>query len=231
MKMLLIFSMFCFAIPIFASDKNINGAIPTVSFCEMVKHPKKYFNKTIRLTATFTRATEAQYLSDNKNCPLSHDNQIGIGYAKNRETQVAQNEENIDKIGSDEFGGRAIVTVVGSLKNFSRRDFAWYQYRFDIAKFEKVSHVVQTYTGELDGGKTYRAEVKADKDFGINFVKPYKLPFHYALRLEWTNLNDFPILKNFTTKKIVFSVLDKEIKQMTENRWNILIQCKIIRVE
>ncbi len=231
MKTLLIFLMFCFAFPILANDKKMKDEIPTIEFCEMVKNPEKYFDKTIRVIATFTQAAEAQYLDDNKNCPLSHDDQIGISYAKTDEKQLAENNANTRKIGSVEFGGRAIVTVIGSLKNASRRDFAWYQYRFDIAKFEKISHIVEDYKGELDGAKTYRAEIKPDKDFGINFVKPYKLLFHYAYRIEWTNLKDFPGLKNFTTKKIVFSVLAKDIKQMTESHWNITLKCKIIRVE
>lgn len=226
MKVLLIFLMFCFTFPIFASDD-----IPTVPFCEMVKNPKKYFNKTIRLTATFTQATEAQYLDDNETCPLLHDDQIGIGYSNTNVKQVAKNNQNIQKINSDEFGRRAIVTIVGSLKNTSRRDFAWYRYRFDIAKFEKISHIIEEYNGKLEATKTYRGEVKSDKLFGITLVKPYKLPSHHALRIEWINLDDFAELKNFTTKKIIFRVLAREIQKMTKDRWNTRIRCKIIRVE
>lgn len=230
MKILLIFSIFCFVFPVFANDNSIIDDVPTVQFCEMVKNPQNYFDKTVRLTAVFTQADEAQYLSD-ENCPLSHYDQIGIDYSNEDESQIKQNNTYINKIGSVEFGGRAIVTVIGSLKNASRRDFAWYRYRFDIANFENVSQVIEKYKGEIEGTITYRAEVHADKDFGINFVNPYHAPFHYALRIEWLNLKDFPTLKNTQTKQIVFTVLSKEIKQMTENRWNLTIRCKIIRVE
>ncbi|MBX7172732.1 MAG: hypothetical protein K1X72_17310 [Pyrinomonadaceae bacterium] len=209
----------------------MNDEIPTVAFCEMVKHPQKYFDKTIRVTAAFTQADEGQYLDDEKNCPLSHDDQIGAGYSSQDEKQIAENNENSRKIGSVEFGGHALVTVVGNLKNQSRCDFAWYRYRFDIARFEKVTQVIREYKGELNGTVTYRAEVQPDKNFDLYFVKPYRLPLHYALRLEWTNLKDFPDLKDFQTKQIIFTILSNEIKQMTENRCNVTIRCKIIRIE
>jgi hypothetical protein len=231
MKMLLILLTPLFAVSISANGNKMKDKMLTVTFCEMVKHPEKYFNKTIRITATFTQSVEAQYLNDDKKCPLSHDHRIGVSYPETNEKQIAEINESIDRIQSEEFGSRAIVTVVGKLKNVSARRFAWYQYRFDIAKFEKISQVVEEYKGELESAKTYRAEVRADKNFGIYFVKTYKLPFHYALRIEWTNLKDFPELKSFIKKKIIFTALSNEIKQIDENRWNIEIHCKIILVE
>jgi hypothetical protein len=242
MKLPITAFIFLFAIPSFINGQTyfvkngskilINNEIPKVTFCEMVKNPKAYFDKTIRITATFSQATEAQYLND-ETCPLTHDEQIGIGYVDSDKNQNTLNNANIEKINSREYGSKAVVTIVGILRNSSRRDFAWYQYRFDIINFENISHIVVPYNRELDAGKTYRAEVNSDKIFGLSFVNPFRLPEHYAYRIEWTNLKDFDELKKieFAPKTIVFSVLSKQIKQMTESRWNMTIECKIIRVE
>ena len=205
--------------------------ISNVAFCEMVKNPQAYFEKTIRLTAVYMQADEGRYLNDDDNCPLSHDDQIGAEYFKTDDSEVVKLNENIKKVSSVEYGHRAKVTVIGKLRDISLHAFAWYRYRFDIIRFEAVSQVIEEYEGRLDGTKTYRAEVRKDKFFGINFVPPYPFREHYATRIEWTNLKKFPELKKFKTRKIVFTVLSNEIKQMTVNRWNNTIRCKIIRLE
>ena len=214
-------------------DKIVDK-IPTVAFCEMVKNPKVYFDKTIRLTATFTQATEAQYLNDEA-CPLTHDEQIGVGYAESDKNQLSLNISNMAKINSPEYGSRAIVTIIGVLKDSSLHAFAWYQYRFEIVKFENVSHVIAPYNQELEASQTYRTDVYFDKNLGLSLVKPFRLPAHYAYHVDWVNLKKFPELKKIESKTapqtIVFSVLSKQIKQMTESRWNVIYECKIIRVE
>jgi hypothetical protein len=209
----------------------MNNKIPTVHFCEMVKHPEKYFDQSIRITATFTQATEGQYLSDEKKCPLSHDDQIGVGYDKSESLKSEDFNQSFKKIQSVEFGSRAVVMLVGVLRNVSRRDFSWYRFRFDISKFEEISQVIEDYGRDLVAQITYRAEVQKDKNFGIGLVKLYPLPHHYAQRFEWTNLKDFPVLKEFEKRIVVFTVLSNEIKQIFENRWNVTIRCKIVRVE
>ncbi len=208
--------------------------IPTVAFCEMVKNPKLYFDKTVRLTAIYKMATEAQYLSD-ENCPLSHDDQIGIRYADINEQQRELLRREFAKFRSNEYGGQARVTIVGILRNKSRRDFAWYRYRFDIISLEKISHLVSTYQGELQGGTTYRAAVRGDKNSGLALVTPVRMPEHHAVHIEWTNLSEFPALEKLRhssrEQQIVFSVIFDERKQMTVQRWNRTIKVKIIRIE
>jgi hypothetical protein len=244
MKLSVIVWIWLLALPLFTNGETnfvnnpptsfMNDKIPTVAFCEMVKNPKAYFDKKIRVTATFTQATEAQYLNDEA-CPLTHDQQIGIGYAESGENGRILNSANIEKINSPEYGSQALVTIIGILRNSSRRDFAWYQYRFEIDKFENISHVITLYNQELEAAKTYRTAVYFDKNLGLSLVKPFRLPAHYAYRVEWLNLDEFPELKklasNAASKTIVFSVLSKQIKQMTESRWNVSYECKIIRVE
>ncbi|MGH9763984.1 MAG: hypothetical protein ACREDR_35005, partial [Blastocatellia bacterium] len=128
----------------------------------------------------------------------------------------------------------ANVTIEGILRNESRRDFAWYHYRFDIRRFESVSHVVVQYKGELEAGITYLARVYPDRDSGLGLALPLRIPIHYAVRIEWTNLNAFPELdsrsKEQVERQIVFSVISDQSRQMTANRWNRTVQCKVIRV-
>lgn len=208
--------------------------IPTVDFCEVVKKPQLYFDKTVRLTAMIEQAMEAQYLSDKK-CALSHDEQIGVGYVNTTEEQRDILNRSIRQIQSPEYGGHAIVTVIGILRNSSRRDFAWYHYRFDIIRFEDVSHVIVPYAGELQSGITYLAAVRGDSLEGLSLVIPLRMPEHYATRIEWVNLSDFPALKRLRDssreQRIVFSVLSDERKQMTAQRWNRTLVCKVISVE
>jgi hypothetical protein len=207
---------------------------PTVAFCEMVKNPQLYFDKSIRIAATLEQAEEGQYLSDDR-CVVSHDEQIGVGYAETDEKQRELRNRDITKIHAIEYGNRAMVIAVGILRNVSRRDFAWYHYRFDIVRFEVISHLTVPYDGTLQGGITYRAAVRGDKRFGLSLVIPLRMPEHYAARIEWTNLSEFPALKRLRNsareQQIVFSVLSEEVRHMTERRWNRTVQCKIISVE
>lgn len=136
---------------------------------------------------------------------------------------------------SDEFGDNVVVTVEGILRNQSRRDFAWYHYRFDIIRFESLSHVIVPYQGELERGKTYLARVRPSRDMGLAFIVPLRMPMHYAVRVEWMNLAEFPKLKPSNTssveQSIVFSVISDKTRHMTANRWNRTIECKLIRIE
>jgi hypothetical protein len=215
-----------------ANPKQNPREIPTVSFCELVKNPASYFDKQVRLSARFQMATEAQYLSDD-NCPLSHDQQIGVGAAPLDEKERDIRNAELRKLSEREYGGRAEVTVVGILRNASRHDFAWYQYRFDIVRVENISPVTIPYEGELQATVTYKANVRADSDSGISLVPALKMREHYATRIEWINLSKFPTLgaRRPGERRIVFTVLSDELKQMTERRWNRTIRCKILSVE
>jgi len=205
--------------------------IPTVAFCEMVKNAHLYFNRPIRIKAIYSQADEGAYLID-ESCPLSHDDQIGVGNDIDEE-QREHNRKMRSEMVKVEYGGQAIVTLTGMLRNVSRRDFAWYRYRFDIISFESVSHVTIPYSGELQAGTTYTAAVRGDKSHGIALVIPLRRLEHYAVRIEWANLKNFPELTQMSESdelEIEFSVISDDIKQMTERRWNRTIRCKIIRV-
>jgi hypothetical protein len=199
----------------------------------MANHPELYFDKPVRLTAVFGQATEGQYLSD-AGCKLSYDDQIGVGYVAGDTAQQTLRDKSIDLIHSREYGNRASVTVVGILRNASRRDFASYRYRFDIVTFESVSHITVPYQGELQAGRTYVTAVNGDGRGGLSLANPVRMHAHYAVRVEWTNLKSFPALQQLSAggreREIIFSVLTDDIHQMTANRWNRTIRCKIVRI-
>lgn len=212
----------------------VENEVPTVTFCELVKHPTRYFDKPVRLTATIEIATEASYLRDDA-CALKQDDQIGVGYkSADEQAQRILNTE-IRKLSTIEFGGRARVTVIGMLRNSSRRDFASYRYRFDVSRLENISPVIVPYEGALQAGKTYRAFVRRDARLGLTFVTRLRTPEHIAVNIDWTNLNNFPALVKLKDDsvelQIVFTVISDQLKQMTQTRWNRSLECKILRVE
>jgi hypothetical protein len=218
-----------------AADDPATNEIRTVEFCELIKNPRPYFDKQVRIIARYEMATEGQYLRDDK-CPLSHDRQIGVGHRAildEKQSELLNTE--LRRISKHEYGGRAMVTMVGILRNASRRDFVWYQYRFDIVKVESISPVIVPYERELQAGVTYRGIVRGDRVLDLSLIPPPRISEHHAQRIEWINLSEFPELEKLQPvsggQQISFTVLSDEIKQMTELRWNRTIKCKIIRLE
>lgn len=216
---------------VFADDKDV----PTVALCDLMKRPGEFYDRKVRISGMFTQADEAQYLSDS-GCPAKRDtDQIGVGFADMEGSGRERFSKEISKIGKPEFGGRAMVRVVGYLRNAQRHDFACYGMRFDIVRFEKVEPVVMTFEGELQAGNTYRASVQGDDMLGLVLTRALRIAEHHAVRLEWTNLSAFPELHNLrgmtSERKVVFSVLSDDIKQVTERRWNRTIRLRIISAE
>src|SRR5664279_190364 len=113
-----------------ATNVNHNDEIPTVAFCEMVAHPQLYFDKTIRLAATFEPRIEGSTLTDVR-CVRSHDDQIGVGWVKLDEQQFKTRSDDSEVIRSGKAGEQPRVTITGILRNAARKDFEWYRYRFD----------------------------------------------------------------------------------------------------
>ena len=218
-----------------------DGEILSVAFCEMLKRPKLYFEKTVRLTATYRVGYETAYLLDEQ-CVLRHTVIIGTGFVDMGERHREVIRKDVDKIMSGAYGnGRARVTVVGRLRNLpDRSGFGGYRYLFEIMRFEDisredVSNAIITYEGTLQTGKTYRATVRGDRQFGLSLVPPLHVPIHHAVRIEWTNLGKFRALQRLRDssgeRRIIFSTISDEITQMTDQRWNRTLRCEVIRVE
>jgi hypothetical protein len=216
------------------AENQLKDSIPTVPFCELVKNAKLYFGQQVRVRAEYRIATEGRYLTDD-NCQLSHDDQIGAGQNVLDKKQQEILDAQLRAVSSSEYGGRAMITVLGVLRNSSRRDFAWYRYRFDINSLEDIAPVAVPYEGELQETVTYRANVRPDAHYGLALIPALRGREHYATRIEWTNLRQFPKLGRVRdqtgTQRVLFTVLSDKIRQVTELRWNRTLKCKILRVE
>jgi hypothetical protein len=211
--------------------------VPTVDFCEMVKHPELYFDRTIRITAAYELGFEGSNLN-NVHCVRSHDDSIGVGFEPRDETHTKIINGHVRKIRSGKFGPQPRVTVVGRLRNQSRRSFAWYRYRFDIIRFESirddVTERIVSYSDSLQKGITYRARVKADETSGLGLMSPMRIPPHHAVSLDWINLTEFPLLQRLSErseKQIIFRVIEDTLKPAEPNRWNRTLRLTILLVE
>ncbi|HEX5708958.1 MAG TPA: hypothetical protein VFX96_16780 [Pyrinomonadaceae bacterium] len=216
------------------------GQIPTVDFCDVFKSPRLYFDKTVRLTATYQMGHETAYLIDEL-CGPSLRTQFGVGFVYADEGRRDVIRRDVDKIASGEFGnGRARVTVVGVLRDAPDRGFGGYRYRFDIMRFEDISRedasrTINAYAGTLEAGMHYRAKVRGDRRLGLSLVPPFRAPMHHAVRFEWTNLGEFRALRRLRhgsrEREIVFTVVSDEIERVAERRWNRTLRFKVIAVE
>lgn len=211
--------------------------IPTVDFCEMVKHPAAYFDKKIRITAAYEIGDEGSNLN-NVHCVRSHDGSIGAGFVRIDEKQEKAIDRGVHTIMSGKAGAQPRVIVIGILRNSSRHDFAWYRYRFDIIRFEDIrddmAERIVSYDGSLQAGLTYRGMVKHDRDFGLAFASPLRIAMHQAVRLEWSNLKEFRPLERLSgndEKQIVFRVTKDEVQRMEPRRWNRTLQLEVLLVE
>ena len=229
-----------FSVPGFEGSSLVHpyqqAEIPTVDFCEMVKHPGLYFDRTIRITATFQFGDEGSNVFDVR-CVQSYDDQIGV-YPVTPEKQARSFQKDFLILHEGRFGEHPRVTMTGILRNISRRDFHWYRHRFDIIGFEKMgrdpAQEIISYDGTLQPGFTYRATVRADRDFGLVFESPLRSPAHQAVRLEWTNLKKFPELQRMRKtdqRQIVFRAISDEVRQMSPQRWNRTVSLEILLVE
>jgi hypothetical protein len=226
-----------FTLPVHSQHRSVGPPsaleVITVSFCELVKNPKVYFDKTVRVTATFKQAKEGQYLEDER-CDKKE--RLGVGgHAVSTPEQIALRNKILDSIRSPKYECHAVVTVVGALRDIARHNFVWYDHQFDIIRFERVAPVVVNYRGSLEEGVTYRARVMYDQDEGVFPVIPLKIPLHQAARIEWTNLEKFPglirLVRSSKQREIVFSVTSSKTVQMTRDRWDRTFRCLIVSVE
>lgn len=213
------------------SSQSSSDEIPNVDFCSMVRNPRLYFNKTVRIEATWQSGDEFAYLTQDRCAPKSRD-EIAVGWAE----QPLKEEiiSNVRKIQSHEYGGRAIIRAVGILRNPGKY-YGYFRYRFEILRIDEVAHIVVPYEGDVDAGKTYRAQVRGDEHFGIALVPQLRLLFHHSYFINWINLSEFPALQKLVesegVRQIVFSVISDERRQMTATRWNRTLELKIIRLE
>src|SRR5262245_54840254 len=88
--------------------------IPTVDFCELIKHPELYFDRTIRITATFLRGQEVSSMTDVR-CVQRYEDRIGVGVVT-PEKQARSLQHDFLMIGFGRFGEQPHVTMTGILR-------------------------------------------------------------------------------------------------------------------
>jgi len=201
-----------------------------IDFCEIVRQPRRFFNQTVRIKAKWQQGYEFSYLTEER-CPSESRHEIAIRWVgKQDETS----QTNLAKMRSREYGGRAMLTVVGTLR-YPGKYYGYFRYLFEVLILEDVQHIITPYEGTLEAGNTYRAVVRGDKELGLVLDPPVRIEFHYSYGIEWLNLSEFPDLeKLYETsgeRRIVFSVIASERKQIDVRRWTRELKIKIIRVE
>lgn len=95
---------------------------------------------------------------------------------------------------------------------------------------QKKNEKIIEFAGDLQKGKSYSAEIEFDEKIDEwKTVKPLNLPHHHAGRIEWSNLQDFVILKNSKdSQKIAFRITAKKVYQADKRRWNTIYQANIL---
>ncbi len=197
-----------------------------VDFCDIVGQPQQFFGRAVRIKATWQQGHEFSYLNG-IGCRTKFRHEIATGWLNSQ-------DPNLSKMLLREYGGRSIVTAVGTLRDPGKY-FGYFRYMFEVRRLEDVQHVIEPYEGTVEAGRTYRAVVRGDKDFELVLSPRVRIEFHYSYRIDWINLSEFPELQRLREtsgeRTIVFSVISSERRQMTERRWNRSLEFKIIRVE
>jgi len=146
---------------------NKKAEIFTVSFCELWKHPRQYFNRTVRISATMMTGTEGGASLYDPRCPQDLF-RIGAQLVHINDAQWEELEGQIAKL-PKQIIDQPRITVIGILRN-QPLNYYWYsrtRYRFDIFSYESFrddeSEKIQSYSGDLQAERTYRAVVRATR--------------------------------------------------------------------
>jgi len=125
----------------FGRDASAAQEVIKVRFCELVNNPKFYFEKTVRVTATFKQATEGANLEDEQ-CDKKE--RLGVGSTCVRTFRSTLSSRNKDfELRFD----RQNMRVMPSLRLWALRDIARHQFvgltiSLDIIRFERVAAVI-----------------------------------------------------------------------------------------
>jgi hypothetical protein len=211
--------------------EGIVRPIPAISYCELLYDRDRYLGQKVSIYADLELNSAQPNLYDS-NCdsPAMRDRQtqerIGVSYA-----DPALGQANTERIRTDRFGGRARVSVVGILRDESARALDTYNFRFEISEFKSVDPIILPYKGELEPGWMYTDGSDHVPAQGLRFSSPLTAPLHHAVRVEWTNVDAFPLLRQSGRRYITFRVLSKTIQAMGNDRWNDEYTCELLTVE
>lgn len=138
----LILTTFALASPVQAQPKSqptpkkspAPDTVRTVDFCELIRKPYRFMDQTVRITAKWEIAGEIRSLNG-MHCRAEYIERLGTTFANEQDEAV---KWNVSRVRSPEFGGRAMVTVVGAVRDTSPGDGP-NALRFEILSFEEIA--------------------------------------------------------------------------------------------
>ena len=105
-----------------------------IDFCTLIKQPYGFRNQTVRIKAKWEFAGESGFL-DGFHCRGDYIERLGTTFANEHDEAL---KWNLSRVRSREFGGRAMVTVVGAVRDTSPGDGP-NALRFEILRFEGIA--------------------------------------------------------------------------------------------
>ena len=216
--------------------RGIVREIPTISFCVLMGDREYLTGRRVIIDADIELGDgSAPYLHEPE-CDRSEmgkartSERIGIGFDPKITGGRDILSEGLRKIDLAVYGRRARVRVQGILRDERARALDSYDYRFFIERFVSADKIVPWFEGELKPGWAYITGLDHIKEKGLQLGVPLKIPLHHASRIEWTNEDKFPLLRESGVRFITFRVVSKETRQIERNRWNDTYICEIIEV-
>lgn len=100
----------------------------------------------------------------------------------------------------------------------------------------QANQVPEEFSGLIQKGPTYRAQIIYVKEDGWRTVVKLRVPNHHAARIEWANLDDYPVLdrsgEHSHRQRILFTMESRDVVKVPgQERWNTTYRCRIVAVE
>jgi len=213
--------------------------IPNISFCELVKNPERYLDKTVEvyadieyavaILATGERRNEHEFLYD-VDCDsqgmadLRTKESVRVGYI-GKPDDIMRMRSVTNRIRGLDFGGRGKATFQGKLQQIDKPVPYGPSLRFDISSVKQLERLVLTYQGEIKLGWFSSATIVGGQPLALS--SPLKMPFHHVGRIDWRNVEKFPILKQKGLRAIIFRAQSETTQMVGKGRWDSVYQCEI----
>ena len=211
---------------------------PTISFCELMKNRESYIGNVIAMNAVLEYSESQQFIYDPECAEpgmgsLFTTEKAGVGFnVKRGDAEAIQALKNkAFSLRDPRFGGRARVYIYGVLRDNRDRAADKHDFRFDISEFKTIDAVVLPYKGRLEPGWTYADSFDAGDERKLKLSSPLKMPLHHAARVEWLNADKFRKLRTDGHTFVTFRVVSRDVKKMSDNRWNDTYTCEILELQ
>ena len=118
-------------------SQGTDDPVATVTYCELMKDPKRYHDKVVRVNAVYGRDFEQSFLSDQEDC--SKESATWVSYYKtfviDGDSEEAKNNRNVSGF------GKWLITAVGKFRRAEGDQrfghLACCKYDFALIRIEK----------------------------------------------------------------------------------------------